>query len=37
MTTTHRRANRWTLTRRLTDRLIPHLLPGRHHIIWEVR
>lgn len=33
MTTTPRRANRWTLTRRLAD-LIPHVLPGRHHIIW---
>lgn len=25
------RARRWTLTRRITDRLFPRLIPGRHH------
>lgn len=33
---THRaRAHRWTLTRRLADRLFPRLLPGQHHPILE--
>lgn len=25
------RAHRWTLTRRITDRLFPRFVPGRHH------
>lgn len=34
MTTTPRRANRWTFGRYIVDRLIPQVVPGRHHIVW---
>lgn len=29
-----RRSASWTFRRRLADRLIPRLVPGRHHAVW---
>ncbi len=30
-----RRAHRWTLARRITDRLFRRVFPGQHHQIWS--
>jgi hypothetical protein len=35
MTNRTRRADRWTLTRRLIDAVTQQLVPGRHHTIWS--
>jgi hypothetical protein len=34
MTTHNPRAHRWTLARRITDRL-PRIMPGKHHPVWS--
>jgi hypothetical protein len=34
-TTTNRRGRRWTLARRITDRLFPRVFPGNHHPVWS--